>query len=143
MAEENPTGREERIANELKRKLTIQVKVPPQRRSGPRSRPETALADLRPQSLQSDRGLRFLRGDHLGRIRKFSAKRHCPSSSGADSPAVPRNRAGDHPCRFLSGDRDRVFSEDGDQAVHLSVRVLADTGGWSRRPVSAKFCETD
>src|SRR5215467_10924948 len=82
MAGENPTWGEERIANELKLKLTIQVSPRTVgrylHRDGPRRTPDpkTALADLCPQPCQGGGGLRLLRGDHRHLPYPLRLRRH-------------------------------------------------------------------
>src|SRR5215471_1967542 len=81
--------------------------VPPQRRSRAHAGPETALADLRPESCQSHGGLRLLRGDHRHLPHPLRLRRHrdripqdsppqrnCPSHGGMDLPAIPGSAAG-------------------------------------------------
>jgi len=76
-------------------------KIPEQRRSSARARSETALADVRSQPRQSDRGMRLLRGRHgqlphplcicdhgIGHPANPSSQRHRPPDGGVDLAAV-------------------------------------------------------
>jgi len=118
-------------------------------------------ADLRAQSCEGDRGLRFLRGGNGDFWRALHVRAHgsrdaqvcslqCKRPSGSGTlqqfrEAIP----GEHRYHFVIHDRDRIYSRDTDAAVTvMGVRVLRHRSGrpwrtpcandsWARFVVSA------
>ena len=145
MAMENPSWGEERIANELKLKLGIQVSPRTVGKyvhsGGPRREPdpETALADLRPESRQSDRGVRLLRRDHgdfphplrirdhgTGNTSNSPPERDCSPDCGVDLAAVPGGASG----------RPSVSVRDPRQGQHLLEAIGQGSDGPRRESSS-------
>jgi len=126
--------------------------IPVQRRSPARAGSQTALADLRPESCQSDRGVRLLRRDHgdfprpyVFVIIELGTRRILHQNVTAQPTAewtLQQFRGalpGDHPYRFVIHDRDSIFSKQLDKGVtDLGVRVLRTA---VRAPMQNSVCE--
>ena len=93
MAAENPTWGEERIANELKLKLTIRVS------------PRTVG--------------KYLRDDSP--VRTPDPKQRWLTFVHNHAKVMVEALPGDHPYRFVIHDRDRIFSQDVDKSLPIWV----------------------
>jgi transposase InsO family protein len=158
MAAENPTWGEERIANELKLKLTIQVSP---RTVGKYLRHESPVRTPDPKQ----RWLTFVRnhakvvvaGDffvvitaafrtlYVFLVMEIGSRRILHSNVTAHPTAewtlqqFREALPGDHPYRFLIHDRDRIFAAEVDQGLaNLGVRVLRTP---MRAPKANAVCE--
>ena len=158
MAAENPTWGEERIANELKLKLAIQVsprtvgkylrRDGPVRTPDPKQRWQTFIRNHAKVMVACDffvvitatiRTLYVFIVVEIGsrRILHYNATAHPTAEWTLQQfrEALP----GGHPYRFVIHDRDSIFSQDVDQGLaNLGVRVLRTP---VRAPTANSVCE--
>jgi hypothetical protein len=120
--------------------------IPAQRRSAARAGSETALADLRPESRQSDRGVRLLRRDHgdfphplrirvhrTGNTTNSPPQRNGSPDRGVDLAAVPGGASG----------RPSVSVRDPRPGQHLLEAIGQGSDGTRRESSSSSRAGTD
>src|SRR5499427_3853525 len=158
LAAENPTWGEQRIANELHRKLTIRIsprtvgkylrRQSPVRTPDPQQRWRTFVRDHSKVMVACDffvvitaafRTLYVFVVIEIGSRRILHQNVTAHPTAEWTLQQFREALPGDHPYRFLIHDRDSIFAEEVDQGLaHLGVRVLRTP---LRAPKANAVCE--